>query len=319
MKAHFGGPNTPARALRDLLEARTDDVPPGGTIDWMTYYFRDEALAEALVRAHDRGAQVRVRLEGKPRRRGANDAVIARLKAGIGDGLRVETHLFGASHLHTKLYCFDGEKPVALVGSFNPSGNAPENAAVIAEIGDQDRGHNLLVELDEPGLVQALASHVRDGIRLDGPQAFSFPRGIANPLDRRLAALGSGAHLRIAASHLRDPGVVRQLGRLAAKGAHVDVLTHHTRRRTPDRMIAQLHNRGVRSWRYHHPDDLPMHAKFVLAEEGNTRWAAFGSYNLTRTSRWLNQELLVFSDDPGLWNQLDEYWAGIMAEPWCER
>ena len=318
MQVHFGGPDMPARALRDLLEARTDAVPANGTIDWMTYYFRDEALADALVRAHDRGVHVRVRLEGKPRHRGANDAVIAKLR-GIGDGLRVETHLFGASHLHTKLYCFGGERPRAFVGSFNPSGNDPEDAAVIDDIGDQDRGHNLLVEMEEPALVKDLVKHAREGARLDGPTMFSFPRGIANPLDRRIAALSGSAHLRIAASHLRDPGVVRQLARLAAKGARVEVTTHHTRRRTPDRLIARLRSGGVRSWRYHHPDDLPMHAKFMLAEDGQTRWSAFGSYNLTRTSRWLNQELLVFSDDPALWEQLDARWSQILAEPWVEK
>ena len=43
----FGGPDRPARALRDLLEQKVDEVPPGGSIAWITYYFRDEALAEA--------------------------------------------------------------------------------------------------------------------------------------------------------------------------------------------------------------------------------------------------------------------------------
>ncbi|GAA4717549.1 phosphatidylserine/phosphatidylglycerophosphate/cardiolipin synthase family protein [Sphingomonas lutea] len=316
MKAYFGGPDLPARALRDLLQARVEGVPAGGTIDWMTYYFRDEALADALVAAKRRGVRVLVRLEGKPRHRGANDAVIARLRAGIGEGLKVETRLFGASHLHTKLYAFGGDRPHVLVGSFNPSGNDPEDVAIIADIGDQDRGHNLLVEIDEPAQVQALLTHVRDGTHLDGPNAFSFPRGIASPLDRRIAALGRGAHLRIAASHLRDAGVARQLKRLAAKGARVEVLTHHTRRRTPDRLIAQLRRGSVHSLRYHHPEELPMHAKFILAEDGARRWSAFGSYNLTRTSRWLNQEVLIFSDDAALWGQLDARWASILAEPW---
>jgi phosphatidylserine/phosphatidylglycerophosphate/cardiolipin synthase-like enzyme len=60
-----------------------------------------------------------------------------------------------------------------------------------------------------------------------------------------------------------------------------------------------------------------MHAKFMLAQEGDQRWCAFGSYNLTRTSRWLNQELLVFSDRPALWRTLDARWSAITSEPWC--
>lgn len=321
MKVHFGGPDMPARALRDLLQARAEAVPAGAAIDWMTYYFRDEQLADALVRAHRRGVRVRVCIEGRPRHRGANDRVIALLRAGIGERLKVETRLLGASHLHTKLYCFGGARPHALVGSFNPSGNAPEDPAVIADIGDQDRGYNLLVEIEQPVLVQAFAQHIREGSRLDlqadGTSACSFPRVGPNPLDRRITALGGNARLRIAASHLRDPGVARRLGELAAKGARVEVLTHHTRRRTPDGLIAQLRSSGVRSWRYHHPDELPMHAKFMLAEDGPVRWSAFGSYNLTRTSRWLNRELLVFSGDRPLWERLDARWAQIIAEPWC--
>ena len=316
MKAFFGGPDMPARALRDLLEERVDAVPAGGSIDWMTYYFRDEALAEALVRAHDRGVSVRVRLESRPRHRGANARVIERLRTGIGEGLRIEHRLSGASHLHTKLYCFGGEQPAALVGSFNPSGNVPEDPAVIDDIGNQDRGHNLLVEIREPALVEALVQHAREGRRLDGAEAFSFPRR-DGPLEQRLVRLGRGARLRIAASHVRDPSVARQLTAIVERGGTVELLTHHTPRRSPERLLKLLREGGVKTYRYHHPDDLPMHAKFMLAEDGDSRWSAFGSYNLTRTSRWLNRELLLFSENADLWAQLDARWREILAEPWC--
>ena len=316
MNVHFGGPDQPPRALRNLLESHVDAVPDGGSIDWTTYYFRDEALADALVRARARGAKVRVSVEGLPRHRGANDRVIGILKRGIGDGLRVEKHLFGASHLHTKLYCFSGPQPHALVGSFNPSGNEPEDAAVVADIGDQDRGHNLLVEIDDPQLVQALAS--RSNFNSAGEQGFFFPRLRENPLDRRLSELGQGAKLRIAASHLSDGRTGQLLVRLVERGGSVEVLTHHTLRRTPEPLVQFLRSGGVRTYRYEHPEELPMHAKFILAEEGGRRWAAFGSYNLSRTSRWLNRELLMFSDDEQLWESLDRRWSDIIAEPWVK-
>ena len=316
MKAFFGGPDKPARALRDLLEERVEAVPAGGSIDWMTYYFRDQALAGALVRAHERGVQVRVRLEGKPRHRGANDAVIAKLRGRLRDGLQVEHRLFGASHLHTKLYCFGGERPHALVGSFNPSGHEPDDPAMIADIGDQDRGHNLLIEIEDPALVGAFVRHAREGQRLDGREAYSFPRR-DDPLGQRLESLGRGAGLRIAASHVRDPSVARQLIAIMQRGGTVELLTHHTLRRSPEGMIKALRDGGVQTFRYHHPDELPMHAKFMLAQDGDQRWSTFGSYNLTRTSRWLNRELLMFSDDADLWRQLDEHWGQITSEPWC--
>jgi hypothetical protein len=316
MNVHFGGPDQPARALRNLLEERVEAVPGDGWIDWTTYYFRDEALATALVRAHERGVKVRVSIEGLPRHRGANDRVIEILRGGIGDGLRVEKRFFGASHLHTKLYCFGGERPHALVGSFNPSGNEPEDPAVMADIGDQDRGHNLLVELDDPKLVQALTA--RSSLEDGSEQAFFFPRFGGHPLDSRLAELGLGANLRISASHFRDGRTAQLLVRLVERGARVEVLTHHTLRRSPEPLVHLLRSGGVRTFRYEHPEELPMHAKFILADEGDRFWSSFGSYNLTRTSRWLNQELLMFSGDPQLWAALDRRWDEILAEPWVK-
>ena len=72
-RIEFGGPDLPPRRLRDLLQDHVDQSPPGSRIDWATYYFRDRALAEALMRASDRGVQVRLVMEGDPRRKGAND------------------------------------------------------------------------------------------------------------------------------------------------------------------------------------------------------------------------------------------------------
>jgi hypothetical protein len=329
----FGGPDCSPRALRDLLEARVEAVPPGGAIDWMTYYCRARALAGALARAHRRGVAVRLCLEGAPRRRGANDAVIRLLRdqaTGIGGGLRVVRHWVPA-HLHTKLYAFSHPEPHALVGSFNPSGDVPEDAAVVAEIGDQDRGHNLLVSVQHPPLLAALLRHVAavhagagslglrraDALVEAGPwQAAFFPWYGANPLDARLAALRPGAALRIVASHVRDGGFARQLAALAQRGVRVAMVTHHTLRRTPRRIERTLLRAGIGFHRWEHPEDLPMHNKFLLAEDGDRRWSAFGSYNFTRTSRWLNGELLVFAEDAALWTALERRWTDLLAEPW---
>ncbi|MFL6747978.1 MAG: phospholipase D-like domain-containing protein, partial [Sphingomicrobium sp.] len=69
-RVEFGGPDLPPRHLRDLLQQHVDQSPPGSRIDWATYYFRDRALAEALMRASDRGVSVRLVMEAKPRREG---------------------------------------------------------------------------------------------------------------------------------------------------------------------------------------------------------------------------------------------------------
>jgi hypothetical protein len=336
-KVYFGGPDRPPRLLRDLLEQKVDAVPPGGTIHWLTYYFRDLALADALVRAQRRGVTVRLALEGEPHIENANAPVIARLSGpdGIGDGLRVVRHRL-PGHLHTKLYAFSHPEPVALVGSFNPSGNEPEDPAIVAEIGDQDRGHNLLVELDQPNLLKAfnaraaaihsgagrfglLSMSLKATVRTGGYTGYFFPRLGRNPLERLLAALRRGSKLRIAASHIRDETLARSLSGLMRRGVDVRVLTHHTMRRAPDAMVSYLRDAGITVHRYEHPDELPMHSKFILAEDQDRAWSTFGSYNLKGRSRWLNQELLVHSDDRGLWNILDERWRDIVAEPWCRQ
>jgi phosphatidylserine/phosphatidylglycerophosphate/cardiolipin synthase-like enzyme len=332
-KVFFGGPDRQAGALRDLLEARVEAVAPGGSIDWMTYYFRDQRLADALIRAHRRGVMVRVCVEGSPRYRGANDKVIRKLAEGIGLGLTAVRHAVPL-HLHAKIYAFSGPEPCALVGSFNPSCDGRrDDRAVIADLGDQDRGHNLLVEVSDPAMVAALVGRVaavhagagalklatapRDAtVATSGYEAVFFPYFPSSPLERRLERLSAGATLRIAASHLRDLHFAEQLTNLASRGVQVNVLTHHTARRAPHRIERQLLRGGVSVTRYAHPESLPMHCKFFLAQDGHERWVAFGSYNLTRTSRWLNQELLMFCQAPALWAELDGRWAEIMAEPW---
>lgn len=329
---HAGGPDRPARCQRDLLERHVDAVPPGGSIDWITYYFRDGALADALVRAHRRGVAVRLCVERHPRQRGANDRVIEHLadpNRGIGPGLLAVSHALPL-HLHTKLYAFSHPRPHVLVGSFNPSGSEPEDARIIADIGDQDRGHNLLVELADPHLVAAMVARARElhssggAFRwlLDGSEAMVagrdgeahfFPVVRPNPLFARLRALEAGASLRIAASHFRDPFMTRELRKLVARGVEVTLLTGSTTRRTPRRTERYLARNGITVRRFEHRDGLPMHSKFMLAHSGQERWASFGSYNLTLTSRWLNHELLMFSSSPQLWRELDSRWHEIAA------
>jgi len=334
-KVHFGGPGEPPRALRDLLEQRVDAVPADGSIDWVVYYFRDKQLAQALIRAHRRGVAVRVCIDGDPLQAGANDEVIQLLSGpdGLGDGLRVVRQRV-PGHLHTKLFCFSDPHPIALVGSFNPSGDEPEDPQLIAKIGDQDRGHNMLVEIAEPALVSAFVRRVaaihagrrpfgklmlwpKRRILAGAYEALFFPRLGSNSLDRRLSQLGPGAKIRVAASHFDDRRIARRLARVAKNGGEVEVVTHHTKRRSPERLVRFLRKRGVETYRYEHPDDLPMHAKFIVAEDSETRWSAFGSYNLNPTSRWLNQELLVLSEEPELWRMLRRRWETIKSEPWC--
>ncbi len=339
-EVHFGGPDLPPRRLRDLLEERVQGVPPGGRIDWVTYYFRDRRLGEALLEARRRGVAVRLTLEGRPRTAHASDRVIARLAGpeGLGEGLRIlrmwpvptPPGKLRHAHLHEKLYCFSHPEPLALVGSFNPSGDDPEeDPAVIEEIRDQDRGHNLLVGFRDPHLVAGLRAHAdwlrqtrtpgllgafaRPNRRLAaGGTEIHFLPGIGrHPLLARLRELGPGARVRIAGSHVKGAGIVRALRDLARRVGAVELVAEDTERRVPARVEEDLRAAGIRFRRTADPAGLPMHNKFVLAEEGERRWVAFGSFNWTTRSFWINREILALSRDPDLFAAFDQRWQAL--------
>ena len=132
---YFGGPDQAPGRLRDLLAERVAAVPAGGAIDWVTYYFRDRRLASELVKARKRGVAVKVTIERSPRTAHANEAVRRILSGadGLDGGFRSVAHaLFPtpwgnlpSAHIHEKLFCFSHPRPIALVGSFNPSGDVP--------------------------------------------------------------------------------------------------------------------------------------------------------------------------------------------------
>lgn len=337
VEIHFAGPDCPPRVLRDLLEARVHAVPPGGRIDWVTYYFRDRPLARALLEARRRGVQVSVTIDGRPRTAHASDRVVEMLAgpAGLGDGFRAirmwrlptPSGRLRNPHLHEKIYCFSHPAPMAFIGSFNPSGDDPEEAPeIVEEIRDQDRGHNLLVGFGDPVLVRGLMEHVRwvHQARLPGlagslstpnrkltagPTEIHFlPRIGRHPVVRLLAGLGAGARVAIAGSHVKGAGVVRVLVALARRGVTVHVLAEQTLRRVPTRVEDTLRAAGITVQRILGPEGIPMHDKFVLVEHGGRRRVAFGSFNWTTRSFWLNREVCAISEDPGLLGAFQARW-----------
>jgi phosphatidylserine/phosphatidylglycerophosphate/cardiolipin synthase-like enzyme len=329
-EVHYGGPDRPPRALRNLLKAHIDAAPAGSEIIWATYYFRDRDLADALVAARRRGVRVRVLLDARPRRSDANAAVIARLGAGLGDGLRLHRAGVPGSRLHAKIYAFSGPRPTVFIGSFNPSGDQPEDPAVVAEIGDQDRGHNLLVQFRKAQVVDGVLSQARRLWRDRGVSRFSpdqnqpvqagpttlyfFPRLRPDVVERQLGRLGPRDSVRAAVSHLGSGPFASALASAAQRGARVDLVVHDTERRAPDGVVTGLARSGVSIRRYCHPKHLPMHAKFLIVERGDRTAAWFGSLNYNLNSQYLNQEILVHSTSPDLTSELERRFVTIAAE-----
>ncbi len=340
---HFGGPDQPPGHLRNVLAAHIAAVPPGGFIDWVTYYFRDLRLAEALIQARKRGVNVSLSLEGRPRIPHANNAVIAMLSGsgGLGSALRIvaisgvpspETKSW-KPQLHEKLYCFSHPKPIAFIGSFNPSGNMPEeDPEIIREIGDQDRGYNALIGLRDPVLVEGLVKHARQLHRsppglfyrfsaeasrdIHGPDTtiHFWPRIRPHPVVQFLSLVSSGARVRVVASHIRTESAVDVMAGLAKRGAALEIFAESTLRRVTPKVERRLASAGIRFRRILNPERLPMHLKFVLIEDNCRAWSIFGSFNWTKPSFWLNHEIAAISADPMIFQALARRWDVLANE-----
>ena len=338
LSLHFGGPDRPARALSSLLLRLVEESGPGDAIHWVTYYFRDRTLARALMAASDRGVDVRVLVEATPRRRDANRAVIAMLKQhGLKGGLRAHARFTQLDvfhpHVHAKLYVFTGRRPVALFGSFNPSGDDPEeNPDAIREIGDQDRGHNLLAQVTDPALVEELRRQAMywQGSSLGVPLRLSsmqnrelhaagltlrfFPRWRSRVVEAQLDRLGPGARIVGALSHVKRGSITDALCAAVERGVSVDLIVHDTERRVPEGMLRRLRSRGLGLRRYRHREGLPVHAKYLLAQQGDEACAWFGSLNFKLRASMLNLELLACCTDPAIFATLDAHFAALSRE-----
>jgi phosphatidylserine/phosphatidylglycerophosphate/cardiolipin synthase-like enzyme len=340
---HFGGPAQPPGHLRDLLAEHIAAIPAGGSIDWVTYYFRDLRLAQALIQAKNRGVRVTVSLEGRPRIPHANNPVVAMLSgaSGLGEGFR-PVALPGIPspptkswkpQLHEKLYCFSHPRPIAFIGSFNPSGNMPnEDPEIIREIGDQDRGYNVLVGFLEPDLVEKLVNHARQvhhaspsifyRFSPDANRAISgtdttihfWPRVSPHPVIRFLDQVSNKARVRVVASHIRTASAVETMIALAKRGVALEIFAEATHRRVTPRVERLLTSAGIRFRRIRISGELPMHLKFVLVEDGNQVNSIFGSFNWTRPSFWLNHEIAAISSNRQLFEAFAERWDMLESE-----
>ncbi len=327
---HFGGPGQPDRHLRNLLEERIHGVPAGGEIAWTSYYFRDRALADALLAAAGRGVNISLLMQKSPRYRGANDAVIAML--GKHGTIRPKLWQSRApkklsAHMHSKIYYFSHPAPSAFVGSFNPSTDRPENPDVIAAIGDQDRGHNLLLETQESAICAALKEYslrsptpwqrfapaqnkaVEDG----GSSLWFFPRFNSHIIHTRLRQLGNGSDISIAISHFKDLEILALLGAAAARGGRVRMVVHHTERRVPQSTVELARQQGIDIRRYAHPEALPMHSKYMVIKESGVSECWLGSLNYNRRSFYLNHEMLMRVATPEIGAQLTQNFDSIFA------
>jgi HKD family nuclease len=339
MNVYFGGPDKPAYFLRNLLAEKIDEIGENGEIFWITYYFRDFILAEKLVNAADRGVEVTVLLEASPRVKNANQEVINLLKS--SDRLNVKAirhikphrHLFSSiPKIHEKLYYFrNNNEACAFIGSFNPSGRANDDPEVVELIGDQDRGHNFLVEINDKLLLDNLYEHcvymrnIKHGfvenikrwkshIESEGTSIYFFPWAKKSVIFNYLKKATKGDRLYIAVSHFTSIAVVYNLIKLAKKGVEIKVISHDTKRRFPLKIEKLLNNFDISCIRYDHPNKYPMHNKFIILKKNECPLVAFGSMNLTVRSIDESHEIFCITNKLSIVNEFKLRWNSLEKE-----
>src|SRR4029450_5644195 len=122
------GSRSEQTVLMDQIIAAVNNVPAGSVIRVVAYSFDYQPMANALIKAHDRGAQVRLLIDSH-----ASTHQIRLLKnelgTGTSDGSYLRTCKYScmsnkASFIHSKLYLFSrtgGAKYVSMNSSANPA------------------------------------------------------------------------------------------------------------------------------------------------------------------------------------------------------
>lgn len=325
-RIHFGGPDRPARFLRDVLEARVEAVPAGGEIHWACHYFRDRALARALVRAARRGVAVSVALAERPDYTGANYWVI-----GVLDQ-EPRIALSQRPGLDSRVYYFSHPQPSVLIGSFEPAGDEPDSTGFAHFFGDPDRGYHDLVELRDESVVAGMRAYCRalHGRRRWLPLRFDrranrpivgrdvavyrYPRLRPGVVERALDDWGNGDRVRIAMSHIAHPRAVRAMAGARRRGASVEVIGHAALDNVSERAAQRLLDAGVDFYRYAHPEGVPLGHCFVLMDGRGGRRLFFGSYTMTRIAR-RQHEILAVSGQDALCAAFEARWKAIRQQP----
>jgi phosphatidylserine/phosphatidylglycerophosphate/cardiolipin synthase-like enzyme len=338
MNVYFGGPDKDPYFLRNLLAERLSQTEKGGEIFWITYYFRDFYLAEKLMEAAKNGVKVSIVLESKPRVKSANDKVYNILKNHSNINLKYVSHetphkkIFGSiPKIHEKIYYFSSPQRICYIGSFNPSSSVNDNPEIVKLIGDQDRGHNFLVEITDESLLDELREHcsymynIRHGmnemlkryqskIENNHTQIYFYPWANKKIIMSLFDRVSAGDKLLIAESHFTAKIILNKLIGLSKNGVEIKIIAHGTKRRFPLYIEKILKEKDIEYYRYIHPKEYPMHNKFIILEKKNEKLVAFGSLNFTKRSIYESHEILAVTKDTAIIDSFKNRWETILKE-----
>ena len=346
-EAHFSAPRDGGNddALEDALIALVDSVPPGAELRGAFYSWSRQRVARAFVRAHERGVDVRLVVDGgNVTASGREYRAITRLRDGLGERLTLcgaaegtdrdaeadedssgGTSCIGNGIQHNKFVLVsgleDGRGPVIWQTSTNPTNpqrRAFNDATLL--VGDVALHAALL------HYWQALQHQDTDPARRASAagdartRAHFFPQAegdtIVDILDRVRCTDGGQIHLAMARFTWPRRAVARKLAELRAEGCTVAAILREAY--SGGRLRTILAEGGVDLWVFPRGADHGVHSKYLLIDapmDGGlpAPLVVTGSHNYTGPALRRHDELVLEIADAGLHATYLENWQMLRA------
>ncbi len=264
------------------------------SIRFKIYLLTDDEMTAALVRAANRGVDVRVILEQNPTGGGeSNRATFDKLQQ---NGVSIHWAPARYRLTHEKSLLIDDQR--VLVGTFNYTPSSFK----------RNREYGVLI--DDPALVREIAA-IFDADWSDQPYEHSpSPTLVLSPLNSRQQIEGlidsAQQTLWLEQASLLDDAVAERLAASATRGVKVYFIgplrTGEDDLSLPN--YRRLQQAGAEVRRLENP---LVHAKVILADN---RRALLGSINLTYASMELNRELGLLTEDAAIIRRLQQTLQG---------
>ncbi len=281
------------------------DDGPEPLLDWIDaartsirikiYVFTDDAMRDALIRAANRGVDVRVLIDPEPV--GGGEGNMQTFQALKDAGVRVKWASGPYKHYHEKSIVIDDRRAIIATFNFTYSSftknrefavvtTQPDVVADVAQIFDADwAGEGVAWSEETPIVLSPVNSRAR------------------------LTALIEEAQqtLWLEEATLLDDDLTQALVRAAQRGVDVRFLAPRREDNLAEKQFQRLQQAGATIALL---DEPYVHAKAILVDG---RRAFIGSVNLSFTSLELNRELGIITEEPEVVSRLAE----VMARDWA--
>lgn len=330
--------NQPDTAIEDLLVGLIDRAVAGSRIRVAVYAFTRGRVTEALVRASQRGVDVRVILDGLVRATvddpndGTGVTEAASLIVGLGRS-RVTicrapgSACLGVGIMHHKTYLFSdvggGSRNVVVQASHNLTEgqmHRHNNAVIIRGDSQLFAGYERTFEQQRRDVVQSDYYRTADG---NFPaRAYFFPRpsgDTAVSVIDNVSCTG-GARIRVAMAFFTNARleVARALARRQRAGCDVQAVIGDDSIRVGRTVLRTLRDNGVRVTLYpRRAGNWGLHSKYLLIDAGyagstaHRRLVFTGSHNWTGSALRENDETILRVDDGAVFDGFMADWGHV--------